>query len=109
MAGSYTVTLLSSAEKDLLDILRSVEKEYSNESAVKVHERILEALQKLEVMPSAYALYTKSKSKFGLTYRQAFAGKYLVVCRIEETSKDVFVIRVHHIKRGPEFYKKDFP
>lgn len=109
MAGPYQVILTVSGEKDLLDILRSIEVEFSHAAAVKVHGKILDSLEKLEVMPSAYAVYRKLKSKNGFIYRRIQAGKYYVVFRIEEVDAAVFVIMIHHIRRGDEFLKKELP
>lgn len=109
MANPYQVTLTKSGEKDFLDLLRKVETEYSHSSAVSVHDKLIVAFEKLEKMPTAYPVDKRIKSKSGFAYRHLQAGKYYVVYRVEEIDADVFVVMIHHIKRGNDFFGKELP
>lgn len=110
MAVTYQIVYLPEAEADIGRILDYyvVEKDNLN-FAVKLQLAILDAVDKVAKMPSAYQLETRCKSRSGKVYRKVRALDYYVVYETRETHGDIVVITVYYIEAGPSFYDNDLP
>ena len=105
MAGTYQVIVTPAARQDLAEILENVAEWQSFTRATKVQDEILTAIDKLEKMPASNAPVQETYELVGNAFRRIVADKYNIVFTIEETNLEVFVIRIYHIKRGPDFVK----
>lgn len=105
MAGTYQVIVTPAARQDLADILDNVAEKQSLTRAVKVQNEILDAIDRLEEMPTAHAPVQEIYELVGDTFRRILADKYRIVYTVEELNQEVFVIRIFHIKRGLDFVK----
>lgn len=105
MAGTFKVEITEPAEKDLENILEYIVSEHSYERAQKVLQKILDAIYRLEKMPMAKGLVREVVGLGQNEYRQIVAAKHRIMFTIEEPKKKVFVVRILHVKRGPDFVK----
>ena len=103
MAGTYQVTITPAARQDFQELLDYIVENQSLERAEKVQDEVLNAITKLEEMPTAHAPVQETYELVGDTFRRILADKYRIIFTIEEANQDVFVIRILHIKRGPDF------
>ena len=106
MAGTYQVIVTPAARQDLAEILDNVAERQSLTRAAKVQDEILSAIDRLEEMPAANAPVQETYELVGNAFRRILADKYAVVFTVEELNQKVFVIRIYHIKRGPDFVKE---
>ncbi|HMQ82173.1 MAG TPA: type II toxin-antitoxin system RelE/ParE family toxin [Saprospiraceae bacterium] len=106
MAGTFQVIITPSAQQDLEDIIDYLTEKESYDRALAVHDEIVEVIESLENMPDRHAPARDTYEFVGNYYRRAPAGKYKVIFHIEEPVNEVFVVRIMHIKRGPDFIRK---
>jgi plasmid stabilization system protein ParE len=106
MAGTFQVIITPAAQKDLEDLIDYLTETASHDRALAVHNEIMEVIEGLENMPSRHAPARDTYEFVGDYYRRAPAGKYKVIFHIDEPVNEVFVVRIMHIKRGPEFVRK---
>ena len=103
MASTYQVTVAPAAGQDLAQILEYVAEHQSDSRAAKVQHELLEAMDRLREMPTAHAPVRETHELVGDTYRRILADQYRTIFTVEGLSREVFVIRIIHIKRGPDF------
>mgnify|MGYP001794790737 CR=1 FL=1 len=107
MAESYAVTITEPAEKDLEEILEYITEKSGIKSAEKAGDAILNAIDSLAKMPDRYGRVKEVADRENIIYRRVIVNKkYRVIYKIEEVEKDVYVVRILHVKRGPAFVKK---
>lgn len=107
MAGTYQVIITAPAEQDLEDILNYLLEEASYQKAVSAQKAILDAIYSLTEMPTANGFVKELIGYTNNVYRRVIAKKtYKIIYQIEEQQKEVFVIRIMHVKRGPDFIKE---
>ena len=108
MAETYQIIVTKAAKKDINDILNYLQDKVSHQEAVGTRQAILSTIRKLEEMPDARSPVKESiKPNKPITLRQIVAKKvYRIIYRIEETAKNVVVVRVIHVKRGTDYVKK---
>ena len=107
MAGQYQVIITEPAEQDLKDILEYIQENTGDQAALNMQQAILKAINDLAQMPTKNSLVRELIGLSEKNYRRAIVKKrYRVIYQIEEADKDVFVIRILHIKRGPDFVRK---
>lgn len=63
----------------------------------------MDAIYKLEKMPSARGLVQEIIDQGKYEYRQIVAAKHRIVFTVEEQSATVFVVRIIHVKRDADF------
>jgi toxin ParE1/3/4 len=107
MAGAYQVTISTPAQKDLKEILLYLALEKGSvQSAKKVRQTILDAVQGLSQMPQRHSLVKEVFDKSGIAYRRVIAGKsYRIIYYVDEEASEVFVVRILHVKRSPDFIR----
>lgn len=107
MAGTYGITITTPAQKDLKEILLYLALEKGSvQTAQKVRQAILDAIQGLSQMPQRHSLVREVFDKSGVAYRRVIAGKsYRIIYYIDEDASAVFVIRILHVKRSPDFVR----
>lgn len=103
MAGTFQVIITPAAQQDLKDIIDYLTEKESYDRALAVYNEIIEVIEGLEEMPGRHAPAQDTYEFVGDYYRRAPAGKYKIIFHIEEPVKEVFVVRIMHIKRGPDF------
>ncbi|MEN0004094.1 MAG: type II toxin-antitoxin system RelE/ParE family toxin [Bacteroidota bacterium] len=103
MAGTFQVVITPAAQQDLEDIIDYLADTVSFDSILAVHDAIIEVIENLKVMPSKHAPVRETYEFVGDYYRRALAGNYKVIFHVDESTSEVFVIRIMHIKRGPSF------
>lgn len=106
MAGTFQIIIAPAAQQDLEDIIEYLAEIESYDRAVTVHDEIIEVIEGLEKMPDRHAPARETYEVVGDYYRRATTGKYKAIFHIDETVKQVFVVRIMHIKRGPDFIRK---
>lgn len=108
MAQSYQVILTAIAKKDINTHLDYLLKKVSYREAVDTRQKIIDALHSLTSMPEARSpVHETVKPDQPIIFRQVVAKEvYRIIYRIEESKKNVVIIRVIHAKRGPGFVKK---
>lgn len=107
MAGTYRVTISTPAQKDLNEILLYLAWEKGSvQNAKKVRQTILDAVQGLSQMPQRHSLVKEVFDKSGIAYRRVIAGKsYRIIYYVDEEASEVFVVRILHVKRSPDFVR----
>ncbi len=106
MAITYQVIITEPAEKDLEELLEYIVEKSSYQSAAKVKRSILDAIAALAEMPERHGPIKEVEQGKNIIYRRVIINKkYRIMYRIEETDKDVYVVRILHEKRGPDFVK----
>lgn len=103
MAVTFTVEITELAEQDLEDALEYIADNSSYESAKKALRKILDAIYKLEKMPSAYSRVQEIIGFGRHEYRQIIAAKHRIMFTVEEVNTTVYVVRIIHVKRDPDF------
>ena len=106
MAGTFQVIITPAAEQDLEGIIAYLIENESYDRAFTVHDEILEVIVGLQEMPTRHAPARDTYEFVGDYYRRAPAGKYKVIFHASEPDNEVFVVRIMHTKRGPEFVRK---
>jgi plasmid stabilization system protein ParE len=108
MAQSYQVILTTAAKKDINNILDYLLEKASYNEAADARQKIIAAINGLTTMPEARSPVRETvKQNKPIIFRQVIAKEvYRIIYRIENTKKNVVIIRVIHIKRGPGFVKK---
>ncbi len=108
MADTYQVIITKAAKRDIENILDYLLEEESYNVAVTTQHNVMETIYNLANMPSAHspvqevAMLTKE-----IIFRQVVAKKlYRIIYRIKEIKQDVVILRIMHVKRGPDFVKK---
>jgi len=106
MASTYQVIITEPAEKDLEELLEYIIEKSSHQSATKVKRSILDAIGALAKMPERHAPVKEIQQGKNITYRRVIIKKtYRIMYHIEEIDKAVYVVRILHVKRGPNFVK----
>ena len=105
MAATYTVTVTPSAIADLHNALDYIAEHRSQAIAEKVQDEILHAIESLERMPESHPPMRETHDVVGTKYRRIIAGNYRIIYQMDELSPIVFVIRILHVKRGPDFVR----
>jgi plasmid stabilization system protein ParE len=106
MAGTYQVVVTPAARQDFADILEYAAEQQSDQRAATVQDEILAAIDRLEEMPTAHAPVRETYELVGEAFRRIVADKYRIIFTVEEADRQVFVIRIIHIKRGPGFVRE---
>jgi plasmid stabilization system protein ParE len=106
MAETFQVIITPAAQQDLEDIIDYLVEKESYDRALAVHNEIVEVIEGLGKMPSRHAPARDTYEFVGDYYRRAPAGKYKIIFHIEEPVLEVFVVRIMHIKRSPDFIRK---
>ncbi|OAV43953.1 type II toxin-antitoxin system RelE/ParE family toxin [Lewinella sp. 4G2] len=105
MAGTYTVTVTPSAIADLQEALNYIAENQSLTSANSIQDEILNAIERLEKMPESHPPVRETHDVVGTKYRRIIAGNYRIIYQVDELRPEVFVIRILHVKRGPDFVR----
>ncbi|WP_346697739.1 type II toxin-antitoxin system RelE/ParE family toxin [Catenibacillus scindens] len=96
----YKVKLNPQAFREIDDIFAYIALEkLSPENARGQTDRIWEALKKLENFPQSHQERIEG-SYAGKVYRQLLIDNYIVIFRIDETSKTVYVVTVQYQGRN---------
>jgi plasmid stabilization system protein ParE len=108
MAQSHQVILTITARKDINNILDYLLEKVSYSEAADARQKIIAAINSLTSMPEARTPVRETlKQNKPIIFRQIIAKEvYRIIYRIEDTKKNVVIIRVIHVKRGPGFVKK---
>lgn len=107
MAESYAVIITEPAEQDLEEILKYIAEKSGVQSAENTRDAILDAIDGLAQMPDRHGRVKEVIHREDIVYRRVIVNKkYRVMYKIEEAEKDVYVVRILHVKRGPAFVKK---
>lgn len=107
MAGTYQVIITEPARKDLEEILDYILENDGEQKAADMRLALLEAIYRLAEMPTRHGLVKEVAGRTDVVYRRVIVKKrYQVIYQVEEPGKNVFVIRILHVKRGPGFVKK---
>ena len=99
----YEVTITSDAYTDLLRLVDRLTAEVSEDYALKTENAILDAIDGLENMPERYLPLPETVELVGTYFRRVIAEKYKVIFTIEHDQREVFVVRILHIKRNTKF------
>ena len=105
MAGTYQVVVTNEAKQDINDILDYLLNEVSYQEAVDVRRQIIAAIHSLSERPEARSPVKElAELTKEIIFRQVVVKKaYRLVYRVREIPKNVVVIKVFHVKRGPGF------
>lgn len=103
MAVTFTVEITEPAERDLEHALDYIMEQSSSESAKRVLHKILDAIYQLERMPQARSLVQETIGVGGNEYRQVVAARHRIMFTVEEVNATVYVVRIIHVKRRPDF------
>lgn len=96
----YTVKLYPQAIRDIDEIYAYIALEkLSPENAKGQTDRIWNALEKLETMPSAYQDRIEGRYA-GKGYKQFLIDNYIAIYRIDETTKTVYVVTIQYYGRN---------
>ena len=107
MAETYQVTITEPARKDLEEILDYILDHDGQQRAEAMRQAVMDAIYGLKEMPERHGLVKEVAGKTNVVYRRvAVKKKYKVIYRAEEPERNVFVIRILHVKRGPGFVRK---
>lgn len=109
MAPTYSVIFSIDAQNQLDKILDYYLEEHSLDLAVEIQNRLLDAIEKAAEMPRAYSLETKFNSASNRIYRKVTAKNYSLVYSVIESVNEIIVVRVYHVRIGPNFFKEDLP
>lgn len=109
MAVTYSIIYKPEAQKKLDEILENLIEERSMKAAADFYNRFLDDMEKVARMPSGRPLEKRFNSLSSTEYRHIEIKPYSVVYSMEETINTVAVVRIHHISRGPDFFKQDLP
>ncbi len=107
MAGTYQVIITEPAQKDLENIINYIgEEKGSVQGAENVKTAILKAINTLAKMPDRHGRVKEVAHKEDIVYRRVIVDKkYRIMYKIEEVDDEVYVVRILHVKRGPNFVR----
>ncbi|MEL7220409.1 MAG: type II toxin-antitoxin system RelE/ParE family toxin [Bacteroidota bacterium] len=106
MAESYTVIVTEPAEQDLEELLEYITERDGSSSAESMRDAIVDAIEALAKMPDRYGRVREVLHFKDIIYRRVVVkNRYRVMYKVEELEKDVYVVRILHVKRGPGFVK----
>jgi len=92
----YEVIVSPEAESDLDRIIRYLSVELGNpQAATGLADKIDARLRMLETMPAKFS-FCKDPVLRSMGYRRVLAGNYLILYRIDETSRRVLVVHYYH-------------
>jgi len=92
----YDVVVSDEAHADLDRIVRYIAVELGNPpAATALVEKIASRLSALETMPSKFS-FCKDPILRAQGYHRVSAGNYLIIYRIDETNKLVFIVHYYH-------------
>jgi len=92
----YEVLVSSEADADLDRIIRYIAIELGNPPAASaLADKIDACLSTLETMPAKYS-FCKDAILRAQGYHRAPAGNYLIIYRIDESAKRVYVVHYYH-------------
>ena len=105
MAGTYQVVVTKEAKQDINEILDYLLDEVSYQEAVDVRRQIIAAIHSLSERPEARSpVQELAELTEEIIFRQVVVKKaYRLVYRVREIHKNVVIIKVFHVKRGPGF------
>lgn len=107
MAGNYQVVVTPQAQEDLDGILAYLIETESYTRAINVQRSIMDTIYSLEEMPTRHArvLEILDDLPADVDCRRVVAKGHRIIFTIEEAENQVLVVRIIHVKRGPEFVK----
>ena len=92
----YKIKILQEAFEDLEEIILYVSKD-SKENALKLHNEIMESINKLSKLPKRGRLVPE-KNMTRLGFRMLFVSSYIIFYRI--IGEEVYIYRVLHGKQN---------
>ncbi len=107
MAESYAIIISNLAEKDLKGIFNYLQENVGVQTAINIRQAFLEKIKDLKKMPSAHGLVLALREWPTKKYRRVIVKKsWQVIYEMDEEDKVVYVIRILHIRTGPDFIKE---
>jgi len=103
----YKVVITPRAEASLEKILDYLAEEVSLQTALKVRDKLEEAIRSLAKMPQRNTILTDISDE-QIVYRRVQRWNYRVIYTVEENELLVLVVEVDHAKRDPEKLKEQF-
>jgi len=97
----YDVQISSRAKADLRSIKKYLKENASDFTAEKVANGILDETEKLQKMPTGNSPFPEISSE-KRTYRYARKWKYKIIFYIDEETKTVNVVKIHHSSQNPD-------
>ena len=98
--SEYQVLLYPKAYRDLEDIYAYISNEIMEPGIAKRQiDRIWDGLHSLSVFPYSHQDRLVGKY-FGKGYKQLIVDNYLVIYRINDETKEVYVITIQYMKRN---------
>lgn len=105
----YRVIYKPEAQKKLDEILEDLIEDKSLRAAADFYNRFLDDMQIVARMPGARPFEKRFRSLTETEYRHIEIKPYSVVYSVEEDINAIAVVMIHHIKRGPDFFKRVLP
>ncbi|MCO6476279.1 MAG: type II toxin-antitoxin system RelE/ParE family toxin [Phaeodactylibacter sp.] len=97
----FRIIVTPEAKDGLQSIVEYLENKVSVNTADKVRKRLLEAMDSLSEMPQRHGI-VGAISDEEVTYRRINEGRYRIIFVIEEDKKEVKVIDISYVRRGPD-------
>ena len=92
----YEVVVSPEAEADLDRIVRHIAIDLGNPLAATAFvDKVEKRLADLETMPGKFS-FCKDDFLRAMGYHRAHAGNYLLIYRIDESARCVFIVHVYH-------------
>ncbi len=96
----YSIKIMDMANNNIDDIYRYISNELlAKNAAIDIISKLESAIISLETMPKRFT--TRKTGNYARKgYRQLFVGNFIIVYRIEELKKEVFVVSVRYSKNN---------
>jgi len=107
MAATYQIIYAPDAQKQIDDILEYYLEEHSLNLAVSIQNAFLDASEKAAKIPITYPLDSRFASGSDTDFRRIVTKNYSLIYSVVEVIGSIIVVRVPHIKVGPDFFEKD--
>ncbi len=107
MVRHFKVIISTDAERDIKEILEYLDEEAGIRIAEDVRKSFTVSFERLEQMPTAYSILRELQPLTNRKIRKIVVKKaWRVIFEINESQKEVYVLRVLHFKRGPSSIEK---
>lgn len=104
MPNSYHVNITNRAYRDIEAIFEYIQQE-SPQNAAKVIERILDAIDDLNFMPTRFRVAGKSRKR-GNPIHARVMRPFIIYYRIDTSAQRVFIVEVRHgARRQPRRFE----
>ena len=98
----YRVIITPEASDGLQSIVEYLEAEVSTETAERVRDGLLEAIESLERMPTQNGIVAEISDE-QIVYRRILKWSYRIIYVIHESKIEVRVVDIGYSRRGPDY------